>query len=319
MNIPLPYQSSAIRLQTIASRLVADHDVHLSVLRLDNIHAEISGNKWFKLLPVLQAARESGQSLLSFGGAWSNHVHALAYAGHCLGIKTIGVIRGEPEYADNAMLSDAQRWGMRLHFVSRSEYRQRHEMKYHDQLRQQHGPVQVIPEGGATLEAVHSVQSIWQLPALAGEACDYLVTAVGTGSTLAGLVAGRPEHAHVLGVPVLKYDQRLIQDVRTWLQLQGVDPEAGWSLLPDAHQGGYARLGAELARTLRVLEAGFDLPLDPVYTGKAMMALMRAVLQGNIPSGSRVVFLHTGGLQGRRGMTQRLSVLAPDFTGPLAL
>ncbi|GAA0687258.1 pyridoxal-phosphate dependent enzyme [Marinobacterium maritimum] len=270
-------------------------------------------------MPALEQAQKRGETLLSFGGAWSNHLHALAYAGYRLGIKTIGIVRGESEYAANAMLSDAAGWGMELHFVTREEYRRRHEVQYQQSLQSCYGRVRVIPEGGSNAAAVRSVGAIWGLPALIGGDFDYLVTAVGTGGTLAGLIAGRPAGKHVIGVPVLKYDQRLVGDIESLLESVGFCDAGGWSLLPGGHQGGYARLTPELARTLLEVERRFELPLDPVYTGKAFMAMIRRVMQGGIPAGSHVILLHTGGLQGRRGMASRLAALAPDFVGPLAL
>lgn len=308
-----------ITLDPVPSRFFAAYGIRLSVLRLDRTDAAISGNKWFKLLPALEQARRDGRPVLSFGGAWSNHLHALAYAGDRLGIQTIGVVRGEPEYAANAMLSDARRWGMQLHFVTRDEYRRRHDPAYHRLLRERFGQVRIIPEGGSNAAAVRSVRDIWQLPALAQADCDYLVTAVGTGGTLAGLVAGRPSDVRVLGVPVLKYDQRLLQDIDTLLASAGVRDDTGWSLLPDGHHGGYARLTPEVARTLMEAESRIGLVLDPVYTLKALMALIRHVLHAGIERDSHVILLHTGGLQGRRGMMSRLTAMAPDFVGPLAL
>ncbi len=308
-----------ITLDAIPSRFFAVHGIRLSVLRLDRTDAAISGNKWFKLMPALDQAQADGVPLLSFGGAWSNHLHALAHAGYRLGIQTIGVVRGEAEYAGNAMLSDARRWGMRLHFVTRSEYRRRHEPEYHRWLRQYFGQVTVIPEGGSNAAAVNAVRDIWTLPALAQADCDCLVTAVGTGGTLAGLVAGRPSGVDVLGVPVLKYDQRLLQEIDGLLAAVGIYESTGWSLLSDGHQGGYARLTPELARMLMEAESRIGLQLDPVYTVKAFMALIHHVLHAGIKRGSHVILLHTGGLQGRRGMASRLAALAPDFVGPLAL
>lgn len=311
--------STDIVLQALTSRFLASFNVSVSVLRLDGIHPSISGNKWFKLRPVLQRACRLDQPILSFGGAWSNHIHSLAWAGYRLGLKTVGVIRGEAEYADNAMLRDAQRWGMHLHFVSRGEYRLRHDPEYHQVLQRSLGPALIVPEGGSALESVRSVSDVWRVPALASAECDVLVTAVGTGATLSGLVAGRPQGVDVLGVPVLKHDQRLVESVQSWLSALAVDPNAGWALLPEGHGGGYARVPAELARMIAEVECRFDLPLDPVYTGKAFMALFRQVVGGGIARGSRVILLHTGGMQGRRGMEQTLSALAPDFQGPLAL
>ncbi|MBA4502083.1 1-aminocyclopropane-1-carboxylate deaminase/D-cysteine desulfhydrase [Marinobacterium marinum] len=311
--------TSSITLEPIASRFFACHGLSLSVLRLDRIHTEISGNKWFKLQPALACAQRDGVPLLSFGGAWSNHLHALAYAGHYLGIETIGVVRGESANASNAMLTDARRWGMRLHFVSREEYRRRHDAEYLDALRQFWGDICIIPEGGSNAEAVSSVESVWALPALADSGCDYLVTAVGTGGTLAGLVAGCPSGTQVLGVPVLKYGAWLERDIESLLGSVGSAANVRGLLLPDGHQGGYARLTPELARMLLEVERHWGLVLDPVYTIKALMGLTRAVLEGWFVPGSHIVLLHTGGLQGRRGMQSRLLALAPDFVGPLPL
>lgn len=319
MSLCSAIASSSVRLERIPSRFFAARGLHLSVLRLDQIHPSISGNKWFKLTPWLNQTEHKALPLLSFGGAWSNHLHALAFAGHRLGIETIGVVRGEPEYAANAMLTDARGWGMRLHFVTRAEYRRRHDDDFHQELKARFGEVRIIPEGGCHPAAVASLADIWRLPALQNMRCDLLVTALGTGGTLAGLVVGRPEGVKVLGVPVLKYDGRLVQEVRSLIESSAVSADRGWALLDGGHQGGYARINAELARTLLEVEARFGLPLDPIYTVKALMALVRQVHQGKVPAGSEIVLLHTGGLQGRRGVAEKLAALAPDFVGPLAL
>ncbi|MBV0932276.1 1-aminocyclopropane-1-carboxylate deaminase/D-cysteine desulfhydrase [Marinobacterium weihaiense] len=308
----------AVVLQALSSPFLDHFNIDLSVLRLDGIHPAISGNKWFKLMPALEQAQRQNKPILSFGGAWSNHIHALAWAGHVLGIPTTGVVRGEADYARNAMLSDARRWGMRLHFVTREDYRRRHEAGYQQVLLRRLGDAVVVPEGGSTLASVRSVADIWRLPALSAVTCDVLVTAVGTGATLSGLVLGRPPGVHVLGVPVLKYDQRLSQTVQSWLQALKVADE-GWSFVSGGHGGGYARINAELARLIQEAEQHFNLPLDPVYTAKAMHALHRQIVQGRIKPGSHVVLLHTGGLQGKRGLQAQLDDLAPAFTGPLAL
>lgn len=317
-QISLPVATAGVPLQSIDSALFAARGVRLSVLRLDAIHPAISGNKWFKLMPALQRAQQQGLPILSFGGAWSNHLHALAFAGHRLGIATGALVRGEPAYAANAMLSDARRWGMRLHFVSRAEYRDRHDAAYLQQLQQRFGPCVLVPEGGTDLAAIRAVQQIWQLPALVAADCDYLVTAVGTGGTLAGLVAGAPPAVQVVGVPVLRHGPSLAQDLRRWLDVLGAG-QRSWHWLDDAHLGGYAKLTAELARLLAEVEGRLGVPLDPVYTGKALLALLRWLLRGGIAPGSHVILLHTGGLQGRRGMAEALARKAPAFVGPLAL
>lgn len=308
-----------IPLQPLQSPLFDRFQVHVSVLRLDRIHPQVSGNKWFKLKPALVEALERGCPLLSFGGAWSNHIHALACAGYERGIETIGIIRGEPEYAANAMLTDAQRWGMRLHFVDRKTYRQRDNAAYQRELSVAHGGALVVPEGGSTPAAVRSVSEIWSLPALRGQRVDLLLTAVGSGGTLAGLIAGRPAGTRVLGVPVLNWGHDLVMKIGVLLTGAGYSDSGGWALLEAAHRGGYARLDAELAAMMEAAALRYELPLDPVYTAKLLLAFNRLLLTGQVAAGSHVVLVHTGGLQGVRGQRSRLSALAPAFNGPLVV
>ena len=306
-------------LQPLVTPLGICAQVSLDVLRLDQIHPQISGNKWFKLMPALEQALASGRALLSFGGAWSNHIHALAFAGYRLGVPTIGVIRGEAEYADNAMLTDARRWGMRLHFVSRAEYRLRHSASFHDGLRTRFGDLVLVPEGGSQAAAVNSVAKIWQLPVLQGRSYDWVVLPVGTGGTLAGVLAGAPECVEVLGVPVLRFGDWLEHDIRQLLTEAGASVCCRWSLESHAHAGGYARLVPELAQLIWRMRAAYDLPLDAVYTAKALNALQRRIVRGDVRPHSRILLLHTGGLQGNRGFIDRLGVMASQFVGPLAL
>lgn len=308
-----------IPLQPLQSSLFDLYRISVSVLRLDLVHPLVSGNKWFKLKPALAEAKERGCPLLSFGGAWSNHIHALAYAGYMQGIDTIGIIRGEPEYACNAMLTDARRWGMRLTFVDRQTYRQRDSREYQHQLSLTHGGALVVPEGGSTPAAVRAVSEIWSLPALQGQQVDLLLAAVGTGGTLAGLIAGKPAAARVLGVPVLKWGEETEARIRALLADAGFSDPGDWALLKDAHRGGYARLDGELAAMMEWARLRHALPLDPVYTAKLLLAFNRLLLSGQVAAGTHVVLVHTGGLQGVRGQRDRLSALAPAFTGPLVL
>lgn len=315
----LMHDAGHVPLQSLATPLSTHAQVSLDVLRLDCIHPQVSGNKWFKLMPALERAQLSGKALLSFGGAWSNHIHALAFAGYRLGVPTIGVIRGEAEYADNAMLGDAYRWGMKLHFVSRAEYRLRREVSYHERLQARFGDVVLVPEGGSQAVAVSSVASIWRLPVLRERRYDLVVVPVGTGGTLAGILAGAPDDVEVLGVPVLRFGDWLESDIRQLMMEAGASVRCRWSLLPDAHAGGYARLNPELALLIRRMRVGYDLPLDAVYTVKAFNALQRRIVQGRIGPHSRILLLHTGGLQGNRGFEGSLNAMATQFVGPLAL
>ena len=313
------FQSADVPLQLLRSPLYDRFEVEVSTLRLDQIHPQISGNKWFKLRPALDQAVSLKRPLLSFGGAWSNHIHALAWAGHQAGVETVGVIRGEPASASNAMLTDARRWGMQLEFVDRQTYRLRECHRFQQQLSRAHRNALVVPEGGSTAAAVHSVAHIWQLPVLRNRRVDLLLTAVGSGGTLAGLVAGKPACTQVLGVPVLRAGDELKRKVVTLLETAGYGAISGWGMLDGAHRGGYARLDAELAAMMRRVEYVHALPLDPIYTAKLLMAFHRLLLTGQVMPGSRVVLVHTGGLQGVRGQAQKLSLLAPAFQGPLAV
>jgi 1-aminocyclopropane-1-carboxylate deaminase len=266
----------------------------LDILRLDLIHPIISGNKVFKLLPNLQHARQQGmQQLISFGGAYSNHIHALAYAGHMLGIKTRGIIRSDN--LDSPTLHDAKAWGMQLDGVSHGQYRRRHEPAFLAQLMQQYPHALIIPEGGANSLAVSGCESI--LDYLADKSLyGAVVSACGTGTTLAGLINNMPPHWHAYGVSVLKAPW-MATEVRRWLNTLGI--QANWQIIADAHLGGYGRVNVEYLAWLDNFEHRYGMPLDPVYTGKALYALW----SGKIPlrKGQRYLYVHTGGLQGKRG------------------
>lgn len=294
-------------------------DVTLDIMRLDQIHPLVSGNKWFKLKPAIESARKTGMPVLSFGGAWSNHIHALAYAGAHFSVPTLGIIRGEPEYASNAMLTDARHWGMKLHFVTRAEYRQRTHPDYLQSLLERFGPGHLVPEGGSQAAALPAVATIWQHPVFSEREYDAVFLPVGTGGTLAGVLFGAPSDVEVIGVPVLRYGEWLERDISALLQQAGGAVRCKWSLDPVSQGAGYARLNAEEAALLRQMQGGYGLDLDPVYTVKVLRALQRRIVQCRIKPHSRILMLHTGGLQGNRGFADRLSALAPEFVGPLPL
>lgn len=308
-----------VPVQPLITPLTLSRRVQVDVMRLDCIHSQVSGNKWFKLKPAIQKARATGLPILSFGGAWSNHIHALAFAGAHFSIPTLGIIRGEPEYAENSMLTDARRWGMQLHFVSRAEYRQRQDAVFQASLLERFGDVLIVPEGGSQADAVASVAEIWQHPVFNSHAYDAIFLPVGTGGTLAGVLSAAPEGVEVIGVPVLKADDWLSHDVHALLQQAGAEVRCRWSLDTTAHGGGYARIPREISALMRAIKTTADLELDPVYTAKALWALQRRIVQRQINPHSRILMLHTGGLQGNRGFTEQLELMASEFVGPLAL
>ncbi len=269
----------------------------LDLLRMDLSGGAAPGNKQFKLHLWLQRAERLGVSrLVSFGGPWSNHLHALAATGAEAGLETVGLVRGDHSDAPSAMLQDAERWGMNLHFLSRSEYRRRGDPDYLKKVKSRFAPCLVIPEGGAGPEGVLGCSGIAdRMPdgnwAAAAVAC-------GTGTTLAGLVsAGYPGWQLLLGVSVLKGHDGLQREVADRLPQAAMTP---WRVDLRFHCGGYARVSPGLREFILAFEAIQGIPLDPVYTGKLLYGLGQMIAAGEIPDG-RILALHTGGLQGRRG------------------
>ena len=318
MNSPFSGLDS-VPVTPLESPLYQRAGVEVAMLRLDLTHPFVSGNKWFKLGSLLSRL-EAGERphLISFGGAWSNHLHALAWVGKCYGIETLGVVRGFAEQAPTAALEDMRRWGMKLKFLPPIRYADKYDPSVLAELQAEYGPFELIPEGGSSADAVVGCRQIWGLLEGTGWECPHwLLTAVGTGGTLAGLVAGRPARTRVLGVPVLKADARMPAAIRALLAAAGVADPGGWQLAYGQDGGGYARLPAELAAIMRSFEARFKVALDPVYTLKVVRALNGLVAAGKFAPGSRILLLHTGGLQGRRGMIERVERRASAFRGPL--
>jgi len=265
--------------------------VHLDIKRLDLVHPQISGNKFFKLKYNLLAAKQQGLSnILTFGGAYSNHIAATAYAAHIFGLNSIGIIRGE-ELTNkplNPTLEKAQNLGMQLHFVSRNEYRLRDDEKFLQQLIQQFPETYIIPEGGTNKLAVQGCQEILSQSDL--EKYDVICCAVGTGGTISGLIEKSSTHQKVLGFSALKGDF-LQQEIRQWSQKQN------WSLTDAYCCGGYAKTSPELFAFIKGFEAQYAVPLEPIYTGKMMFGLSDLIKNNYFPVGTRILAIHSGGLQ----------------------
>lgn len=300
--LPLP---AKIPVETINLPEFEKAGVRLDVLRLDLVHPLISGNKWFKLKYALRAVKASDcLRVLSFGGAWSNHIHALAYAGYEQGIQTVGVIRGERPALLSDTLQDAERWGMSIEFVSRAQYRDKYEAGFLAALHDRYGAFHCLPEGGSGERVIAGCSEILSL----FEAAEYdlICCACGTGGTLAGLISKKPDGVELFGVSALKGGAFLYRDIRRLLDEAGAEDPGGWSLALDDHEGGYARVSSELALAMQHFSAFSGIGLEPVYTGKAFLALRRKLLRGELLPGSRVMLIHTGGMQGLRGMHNQL-------------
>lgn len=282
-------------IQAIHDSLFDRHGVQLLIKRTDLVHPIISGNKWYKLKYNLLAARQQGyETLLSFGGAYSNHIHALARAGHEYGFKTIGLIRGEPYHPLNPTLQFAMDHGMALHYLSRTEYRLKHSAAMVERLRQQFGAFYLLPEGGSNALAVQGCSEM-----LADDDFDVVACACGTGGTVAGVIAGLSGERRILGIAVLKGAEFLHDEVQRLLQEGGSSGFNNWRIECRYHHGGYAKTTPELLEFMQRFEHDHGVPLDPVYTGKLLFALYAMVEQQQFPRGTTVLAIHSGGLQGR--------------------
>ncbi len=274
----------------------------VSLLRLDQRGGTAPGNKWFKLQGNIEQARSQGiGTLVSFGGAWSNHLHALAATGRELGLQTVGIVRGEQPENPSAMLRDVQAWGMQLVYVSREEYRRRAEQDYVEALRRRFTPCLVVPEGGANVAGVEGCKAIAQLLLEEGIIGHKIVLPVGTGATLAGVAAGLGQDyaGDVVGISVLKGAFDLDSKVTTFTSGHC----ANWRILHDHHCGGYARVSPGLREFILAFEEVHKVLLDPVYTGKALYAVHQLLASGEWGRDHPIVFIHTGGVQGRRGFS----------------
>lgn len=270
------------------------------VLRLDQAGGRAPGNKAFKLTEHLDRAREAGcEHIVSFGGAWSNHLHALAAVGADMGLRTTGIIRGGER--STPMLDDARAWGMELIPVSREEYRRRNQPAYLESIAARFADGLVVPEGGGGACGVIGCQRIAAIINRLNRHWRRVVVAVGTGTTLAGLASGLDCAEELVGVSALKGAPGLAADVERALEEAGLTSRLPWEINHNFHAGGFARVSASLRDFMLAFERGQALTLEPVYTGKAMYAIDAMRRSGAWLSSEPTLFVHTGGLQGRRG------------------
>lgn len=282
-------------LQPLRDELFLARGVEVWIKRDDLLHPIVSGNKWRKLKYILNdAMQHHARRVVSMGGAYSNHLHALAWLGNRLGLDTAAFVRGERPAQPNPTLTDLEAWGMQLTFVSRGDYRLLRQYKQPFALPNQSVGDYWLPEGGATQLALRGVTEIVKEIDIA---YDVLLTACGTATTLAGLIGAAPAAVRLLGVSALKGGDFLQADVERMLGLSSAGRH-NWAILQDFHCGGFAKTTPELLGFIDQFQARHGIALDPVYTGKLMLALYRLIENGYFASGSRIVALHTGGLQG---------------------
>ena len=291
----LPYSETPIQL--IQSAFLSKARIKLLVKREDLNHPFVGGNKWWKLKYNLEEARRTScQMLLTFGGAYSNHIYATAAAARVCGVESIGIIRGEERLPLNSTLAFASGQGMQLHYVSREAYRKKAEPEFIENLKKKFGDFYLIPEGGTNRWAIKGCAEWAQQ--LREIKFDCLCLPVGTGGTIAGLVSGLSGR-NVVGFAALKNADFLSDEVRS-LVLDYTGKEfPNWRIETQYHFGGYAKSNKELQDFIQSFEQENGIALDQVYTGKMMFGILDSIRQNKFDRETTILALHTGGLQGR--------------------
>lgn len=280
--------------------MVFPDGIRLTVKREDLLHPHISGNKFRKMkYNILRAKEEGKQALLTFGGAFSNHIAATAAAGKEYGFETVGVIRGDElvdKIGDNPTLAFAENCGMRFKFVTREAYRHKAENAFIEGLRATFGDFYHVPEGGTNDLAIKGCEEILQPE---DARFTHICCAVGTGGTISGLINTALPHQQVVGFPALK-GAGLDKDIAMYAK------QDNWQLVEDYHCGGYGKISEELIAFMNDFFEKTGILLDPVYTGKLFFGVIDWIQNGKFPENSDILLIHTGGLQGIGGMNREL-------------
>lgn len=268
--------------------------VQLLIKREDLNHPLVSGNKWWKLKYNLVEAKENKIStLLTFGGAYSNHLYATAAAAYELGFKSIGIIRGEETLPLNNTLRFAKSRDMELHYVTREFYKQKTSIEFIEHLKSKFENFYSIPEGGTNTLAIKGCEEFGAL--INKQPFDYVCLPVGTGGTIAGVISTTSEDKQVLGFSSLKNSNFLYDEIVNLLN----EKKNNWTLISSYHFGGYAKTTKALIDFIQAFEYETDILLDQVYTGKMVYGIFDLVKSGFFKRGTTVLAIHTGGLQGR--------------------
>lgn len=291
---------SQLNYNSVVTQNIIDNEfpyyIQLDVLRLDQLHPIVSGNKWFKLKYQLQdAIIKKRTTIATFGGAYSNHIVATAYACESLGLQSIGIIRGEEPKQLNHTLITAQKFGMQLQFVSRAAY----DNKQLIQENCSNKNFYWINEGGYSILGANGVTEMYQW---IDESYTHIVSAVGTGTMLAGLTKGALQHQKVVGISVLKGQNTLQKEVGNLLSVD--EKHKQFELVAGYHFGGYAKHPPELIAWMNDLYKKHQLPTDIVYTSKLLYGVFDCIKQGYFPLNSKIMVIHSGGLQGNLSLPQ---------------
>jgi len=301
------FEINEVDLEEVKFPEISTADFEVYVLRIDKLHNEISGNKWFKLkYNLLEAEKLNHKTLLTFGGAYSNHIYAVASAGKEFGFDTIGIIRGEEYFPLNPTLQFAADCGMKLFYLNRTEYKNRNYKAFQEKLKIKFDNPYLIPEGGTnqlalmgTEEIVNHIKTNF----------DYICTACGTGGTIAGIISSLKGEKKILGFPALKGGEFLENDIRELLIEQSGQSYNNWKLITHYHFGGYAKIDLSLINFINEFESINNFKLDYIYTSKMFYGIKELLKQEYFPKGIKIVLIHTGGIQGNKGMERKVNNL----------
>ena len=277
----------------------AEKNLSVDVLRLDKIHPVISGNKWFKLKYYLQNAVEQKKSIITFGGAYSNHIIATAYAAKQLQLQAIGIIRGEEPHQLSHTLLLAKKAGMKLIFASRNEYLKKNDGDFISDLKLEYPNSLIIPEGGAGSEGIDGSEEI--MKCIRNNCYTHIICAVGTATTFLGVANASDFTQKIIGICVLKGMNDLLNEKKKFLK--NAEKINNCSINYNYHFGGYAKKNPELFNFMNMLYSKTRIPTDFVYTGKLFYAVFDLVKKDFFPRESKLLVIHSGGLQGNDSLT----------------
>lgn len=288
----------------IHNLILKDKYINADVLRIDKIHNVVSGNKWFKLKNHIQKVKdENHNTILTFGGAYSNHIVATAYTAKEMNLNSIGIIRGEEPKKLSKTLKDCKSYGMNLKFISRSEFKERESTEFINNLKTEFGDFYIIPEGGSGKLGRLGAEDIIKL-------CDYkkythIMCAIGTGTMFFGIANSSCKNQEIIGIPVLKgmndfleRNKELFTDNQTYNRSK---------IFSEYHFGGYAKQNKELLDFMNQLYKNNNLPTDFVYTAKLLYSFYDLLNRNYFPNGSNVLIIHSGGLQGNETLSDYLT------------
>ena len=288
--------------QEIFDAFFKEKEIKVFMRRLDLINSPISGNKYFKLkYNISKALEEKNDTIVTFGGAYSNHILATSIISKEVNIKCIGYIRGEKTLPLNPTLNDAINNGMQIRYISRKEYKRINNEDYLNFLKQKHKNSYIIPEGGTNKLAVKGAELIIN----SDDNFQFICCPIGTGGTISGIINSSSKNQQIIGFSSIKGVNKIIDDIDSFTN------KNNWKINDDYCLGGYAKVSSKLINFIYDFYEDKNIALDAVYTGKMMMGIIDLILNDNFPKGSNILVIHTGGIQGNRGINERYDLNLP--------